>query len=83
MAVILDLAPTVAKGDAFLGIYPKPTSRPNLVALEQFALNSPFIALAPLTIWYCAVHYKEPLKSVEIRVGHSPGVGLRSVAILP
>ena len=29
------------------------------------------------------VHYKEPLKSFEIRVGHSPGFGLLSVAILP
>ena len=29
------------------------------------------------------VHYKEPLKSFEIRVGHSPGFGLPSVAILP
>ena len=32
---------------------------------------------------YDTVHYKEPLKSFEIRVGHSPGFGLRSVAILP
>ena len=29
------------------------------------------------------VHNKEPLKSFEIRVGHSPGFGLNSVAILP
>ena len=29
------------------------------------------------------VHYKEPLKSFEIRVGHSPDFGLHSVAILP
>ena len=29
------------------------------------------------------VHYKEPLKSLEIRVGHSHGFGLPSVAILP
>ena len=29
------------------------------------------------------VHCKEPLKSFEIRVGHSPGFGLPSVAILP
>ena len=29
------------------------------------------------------VHYKEPLKSFEIRVGHSPGSGFPSVAILP
>ena len=29
------------------------------------------------------VHYKEPLKSFEIRVGHSPGFGHPSVAILP
>ena len=29
------------------------------------------------------VHYKEPLKSFEIIVGHSPGRGLSSVAILP
>ena len=32
---------------------------------------------------YRTVHYKEPLKSFEIRVGHSPGFGLPSVAILP
>ena len=32
---------------------------------------------------YGIVHYKEPLKSFEIRVGHSPGFGLPSVAILP
>ena len=32
---------------------------------------------------YSTVHYKEPLKSFEIRVGHSPGFGLLSVAILP
>ena len=31
----------------------------------------------------CTVHYKEPLKSFEIRVGHSPGFGVPSVAILP
>ena len=29
------------------------------------------------------VHYKEPLRSLGIRVGHNPGVGLPSVAILP
>ena len=29
------------------------------------------------------VHYKEALKSFEIRVGHSPGFGFPSVAILP
>ena len=29
------------------------------------------------------VHYKEPLKSFEIRVGYSPGFVLPSVAILP
>ena len=29
------------------------------------------------------VHYKEPLKSFEIRVGHVPGFGLFPVAILP
>ena len=28
---------------------------------------------------YDTVHYKEPLKSFEIRVGHSPGFGLLSV----
>ena len=28
------------------------------------------------------VHYKEPLKSIEIRVGHSPEFRLSSVAIL-
>ena len=32
---------------------------------------------------YGTVHYKEPLKSFEIRVGHNPGFGLPSVAILP
>ena len=32
---------------------------------------------------YGTVHYKEPLKSFEIRVGHSPGFGLPPVAILP
>ena len=32
---------------------------------------------------YGSVHYKEPLKLFEIRVGHSPGFGLSSVAILP
>ena len=32
---------------------------------------------------YGTVHYKEPLKSFEIRVGHSPGFGLPSVAKLP
>ena len=32
---------------------------------------------------YGTVHYKEPLKSFEIRIGHSPGFGLPSVAILP
>ena len=32
---------------------------------------------------YGTVHYKEPLKSFEIRTGHSPGFGLPSVAILP
>ena len=31
---------------------------------------------------YGTVHYKEPWKSFEIRVGHSPGFGLPSVAIL-
>ena len=30
---------------------------------------------------YGTVHYKEPLKSLEIRVG--PGFGLPSVAMLP
>ena len=29
------------------------------------------------------VHYKEPLKSFEMKVGHSPGFGFPSVAILP
>ena len=29
------------------------------------------------------MHYKEPLKSFEIRVGHSPGFGPTFVAILP
>ena len=32
---------------------------------------------------YATVHYKEHLKSFKIRVGHSPGFGLPSVAILP
>ena len=32
---------------------------------------------------YGTVHYKESLKPFEIRVGHSPGFGLPSVAILP
>ena len=32
---------------------------------------------------YGTVHYKESLKSFEIRVEYSPGFGLRSVAILP
>ena len=34
---------------------------------------------------YCrpTVHYKEPLKSFEIRVGHSLNFGISSVAILP
>ena len=32
---------------------------------------------------YGTVHYKEPLKSFEIRVGHSLGFGLPSVTILP
>ena len=32
---------------------------------------------------YGTMHYKEPLKSFEIRVGHNPGFGLPSVAILP
>ena len=32
---------------------------------------------------YGIVHYKEPLKSFKIRVGHSPGFGLPFVAILP
>ena len=32
---------------------------------------------------YGTVHYNEPLKSFEIRVEHSPGFGLISVAILP
>ena len=32
---------------------------------------------------YSTMHYKEPFKSFEIRVGHSPGFGLLSVAILP
>ena len=31
---------------------------------------------------YGTVHCKEPLKSFEIRVGHSPGFGLPSIAIL-
>ena len=32
---------------------------------------------------YGTVHYEELLKSFEIRVGHCPGYGLPSVAILP
>ena len=35
------------------------------------------------SVGYGALHYKEPLKSFEIRVGNSPGFGLPSVAILP
>ena len=31
---------------------------------------------------YGTVHYKEPLKSFETRVGHNPGLTLSSVAIL-
>ena len=31
---------------------------------------------------YGTVHYEQPLKSSEIRVGHSPDFGLPSVAIL-
>ena len=33
--------------------------------------------------FYGIVHYKESLKSFEIRVAHSPGFGRPSVAILP
>ena len=32
---------------------------------------------------YAAVHYKEPLKSFQIWLGHSPGFGLSFGAILP
>ena len=32
---------------------------------------------------YGTVHYKKTLKSFKIRVGHSPGFGLPSVAIWP
>ena len=32
---------------------------------------------------YGAEHYKEPLKSFEIRVRHNPGLRLPSVAIVP
>ena len=32
---------------------------------------------------YATVHYTEPLKSFEIRVELSPGLGLPSVTILP
>ena len=32
---------------------------------------------------YGNVHYREPLKSFKIRVGHSPGFRLPSVAVLP
>ena len=32
---------------------------------------------------YGTVHYKEPSKSFEIRVGHSPCFGLPSVVMLP
>ena len=35
------------------------------------------------SVVYGTVHYKEPLKSFKIRVGHSLGFGLPSVAILP
>ena len=32
---------------------------------------------------YGTVHYEEPLKSFEIKVGHSPDFGLPFVAIVP
>ena len=32
---------------------------------------------------YGTVHYREPSKSFEIRVGHNPGFGLPPVTILP
>ena len=32
---------------------------------------------------YGTVHFEKPLKSFEIREGHSPGFGLLSAAILP
>ena len=35
------------------------------------------------SVAYGTVHFKEPLKSFEIRIGHSPGFGLPSVTILP
>ena len=35
------------------------------------------------SVAYGTVHYKEALKSFEIRVGHSPGFRLPSVVILP
>ena len=38
---------------------------------------------AVMPIWYCALHCKEPLKSLAIRVGHSPGFGSPAVARLP
>ena len=31
---------------------------------------------------YATVYHKEPLKSFEIRIGHSPGIGLPSVSLL-
>ena len=35
------------------------------------------------TVLPMLLHYKEPLESFEIRVGHSTGFGLPSVTILP
>ena len=35
------------------------------------------------SVVYGTVQYTKPLKSSEIRVGHSPGFGLPSVTILP
>ena len=61
MAAILDLVPTVAKAMPFLASTLNrssrvlSTSRPNLIAVEKFAPNSPFIALTALTICIYAV----------------------------
>ena len=58
---------------------------PQEVLLAQFSLYVHKGGLKPDSFHFYGrptVHYKEPLKSFEIRVGHSPGFGLPSVAIL-
>ena len=32
--------------------------------------------------YLCTVHYKEPSKSCEVRIEHSPGFGLPSIAMI-